>query len=458
MGTISDGTTTGDSISGSGAAVLDPRVLPALRHSVARDLRPRYALRGYLGRGAFATVWSADDTVTRETVAVKRFDDRLRHSGSFYRELRVLFRLRHERIVRIINFLEAPDTARYLVLEHCGGGSLRRALSRAARAEVSCPLERVRVLAVQLAEGLGAAHRLGVIHRDLKPENVLFETADAGAFGGQARLKLVDFGLASALQKAVLAPDEPQALQALSGSPAYMAPEQFDGRYGPASDVYALGVILCELLLGRRPFEGTPEELAYQHLRKAPDLDGGLPHFWRALLQQMLRKEPAERPSCAELIEQLGTRRTDRRDHACRGGERFIRLRGPANSMVGLPGNNLLVLTSDRLLRYRLDTGALLTTLDLPTVQHVSLSADGGVWLVHRHGASVLSSDGLLEKVLSVPSPIDAAVGYSARDGGRRLAVASGGRLTEWSVGTDRHELWTVPLPARGLRSQLARL
>jgi serine/threonine-protein kinase len=223
--------------------------------------------------------------------------------------LRALFRLSHARVVRIVNLMEAPGGARHLILEYCPGGSLRVHLSRARRAGRRCPPPRARELGRQLADGLAAAHALGLAHRDLKPENVLFDAAGPGLYGGTAGVKLADFGLAKALRAD---PPPDGALPSISGSPAYMAPEQFTGACHAASDLYALGVILYELLHGAPPFAGGPGELARHHLYDPPAIDPHVRPEWRALLAELLAKEPAARPSARELIRRLDSLRPRR--------------------------------------------------------------------------------------------------------------------------------------------------
>lgn len=276
-----------------------------LRAAMKRELGPRYRVERFVGRGAFATVWQAFDEVADEWVALKRFHGGLRESSNFYRELRALFRLSHPRLVRLINLMEPPDGARYLIFEFCSGGSLRPAISKARNHNQPWPESRVLQLAMQMAEGLHVAHREGLIHRDLKPENVLFTTPATGFFADSADVKLADFGLATAFRPA----REPPGLaadQTLSGSPAYMAPEQFIGQFSESSDLYALGIILFELLHGRPPFLGSPEELARQHLNRPIAPDENLNKPWKTLLHDLLAKSPDDRlTSAAELLVQL---------------------------------------------------------------------------------------------------------------------------------------------------------
>ncbi|MFN4258786.1 MAG: serine/threonine-protein kinase [Gemmataceae bacterium] len=270
--------------------------------AISQDLGNRYLPRSYLGSGRFATVWLAEDRVVGKPVAVKCFHSR-GDSHQFYGEMRALFLLRHPHIVQLINLWDTVRGRRYLILEYCAGGSLRMAMQRAALSQASpCIMEYVAELGLQLANGLAEAHRLGLIHRDLKPENILFSTK-LTSFNGRAEIKLADFGLARVLSPVTSLADT--ALRPLSGSPAYMAPEQFLGVATPASDRYALGVVLYELLHGRPPFQGDAGSLGQQHLYSEPPLADHLPTTWRELLTGLLRKDPTQRSTLPEVTELL---------------------------------------------------------------------------------------------------------------------------------------------------------
>jgi serine/threonine protein kinase len=279
------------------------RLLPAdqrqLREQMATDLGTRYTVREFVGQGAFATVWHADDP--EGPIAIKRFHSVSMKPRAFYHELNVLLRLKHPHIVRAVNLLEADSGARYLMMEYCPGGTLRPVLSRARRAGATLDVREVLRLGRQLGSALQAAHTLGIVHRDLKPENILF-TATPQLGRPLPPVKLADFGLAR-----LTSSSRPGgALTGLSGSPAYMAPEMFMSNYVPASDWYSLGVVLFEAATGHLPFLGTVEELARSHLRERPPLDA-LPPQLNDLISPLLRKEPAERPSPAEWLDQLRT-------------------------------------------------------------------------------------------------------------------------------------------------------
>lgn len=276
-----------------------------LSRQIAADLEGRYEVLGFLGQGGFATVWHGRDRVTGEAVAIKRFESTNRRTRDFYLEMSALFRLRHPRIVGIVNLREVAGSARYLMLEYCPGGSLRTALEEARRTGCRPTPSRLRSLAMQMAEGLSAAHSQGLVHRDLKPENLLFDRAEPSVLAGEAEIKLADFGLARMLRHLSRPAGQEGCLRPLSGSPTYMAPEQFCERAGRSSDIYAIGIILYELWHGVPPFSGTPGDLAQQHLRAAPQLGQHVPDIWRDLLLQLLTKQPEARPSADELLARL---------------------------------------------------------------------------------------------------------------------------------------------------------
>jgi hypothetical protein len=276
----------------TGFVPMSPADVDRDRAAIGRELGDRYRVDRYLARGGFATVWQAQDLVEGRDVAIKHVEPTVTRSRDFFRELRALLVLSHPNVVRLVNFLDASPS-RFLILELCRGGSLRAAISSKRRREQCWTPDAVSRLVKEIAGGLAAAHAAGLTHRDLKPENVLFAESDP-----DSTVKLADFGLAGLFH------DDTGRLRSLTGSPAYMAPEQFAGRFNPASDVYALGIIAFELLTGDLPFRGTPEDLARQHLNDAVPTQT-LPPPWATLLPRMLAKNPDERPTAADVVAAL---------------------------------------------------------------------------------------------------------------------------------------------------------
>jgi hypothetical protein len=261
-----------------------------------RVLGGRYRLRSLLAAGGMGAVWVADDAVLGRQVAVKLLSEALAGDGlaaeRLRREARAAAGLEHPGIARVLDLGE--DGGRpYLVMELLHGQSLAQRLARAGPLP---PAEAARVVAAA-AEALQVAHRAGIVHRDVKPGNV-FLTLDG-------EVKLLDFGIASAANQAALTGGD------LIGTAAYLAPERMLGHDAtPASDVYALGVVLYELLAGRPPFtadSGTALAMAHLHARPAPlrDAAPGVPPALAAACEQALAKDPAARPPSAAAFARL---------------------------------------------------------------------------------------------------------------------------------------------------------
>ena len=201
-----------------------------------------YEVLEVLGRGGFGTVFSAYDDVHQLVFAVKVLAPSMAATSParkrFLRDARSAAPIRHENVVRIHEIEELPLP--YLVMEFVPGPTLQQILDRTGPLEVAEALR----IGRQIAEGLAAAHRAGLIHRDIKPSNVLIES------GPQGRVKITDFGLARAVDDASLTRSG-----IVAGTPLYMAPEQARGEaLDHRADLFSLGTVLYAVLTGRPPF------------------------------------------------------------------------------------------------------------------------------------------------------------------------------------------------------------
>ncbi|MDX2563192.1 serine/threonine-protein kinase [Streptomyces sp. TX20-6-3] len=242
---------------------------------------PGYAEARELGAGGSGRVVLATHEETGLPVAVKYLSERFRSDEAFMRgfraEARLLGALDSPHVVGFYEYVEAPRGAA-IVMELVDGVALRALIAR----EGSTGPEAALVVLKGSLLGLAAAHRAGVVHRDYKPENVLV-AADGSS-------KLVDFGIAAGRG----------ATPGVAGTPAYMAPEQWNGApASPAADVYAATATFFECLTGRKPFSGDNfAELALHHL-DSPVPDGQAPEPLRPLIRRGLAKSPHERPENA---------------------------------------------------------------------------------------------------------------------------------------------------------------
>ena len=248
-------------------------------------IQGRYLLEERLGKGGMGQVWRAVDQRLQRTVAIKLIAPQLADEPEFLvrflREAQSIARISHPNVVGVLDFGEADDKP-FLVMEYVPGQPLAEMTGEAME-----PDKAVAIIA-QSADAAGAAHAEGIVHRDIKPANVI--VTDEG------RAKLVDFGIAAHEDV-----DRITATGTTIGSPHYISPEQASGGNAtPRSDVYALGIVLFELLTGRRPFEGDQvAAVAIAHVEKAPpapsqfvpELDPQL----EGVVLRCLAKDPADR-------------------------------------------------------------------------------------------------------------------------------------------------------------------
>jgi serine/threonine-protein kinase len=248
-------------------------------------IQERYRLEAPLGAGGMAEVWRALDQRLNRPVAIKLLARHLADQPDFlvrfFSEAQCVARLSDPAVVKVLDFGQEDDLP-YLVMELVPGGPLV-----VPEGEQLLP-ERAFELVAQAAGGAGAAHAAGLVHRDIKPANILLD--DLG------NAKLADFGIASSTGA-----ERMTGTGAAIGSPHYIAPERVSGGDAtPASDVYSLGVVLYELLAGRRPFEGgNATMIAISHIDQEPDppsahnpaLDPGVDE----VVMRCLAKDPADR-------------------------------------------------------------------------------------------------------------------------------------------------------------------
>ena len=223
-----------------------------------------YVIEDLRSRGGFASVYRAKRASDGRLAAVKVLHYHLASSAvmteRFRQEADTVNRIRHPNIVDILDFGELRDGRPYFAMEWLSGRDLNEELAKRGRFS---PAEALHVVE-RLADGLAAAHRVGVVHRDLKASNVLLVSGEGGPI-----VKLVDFGIAKLL-------DSPGVKLTSTGTrlgtPHYMAPEQILGEEVDArTDIYAFGVLLFNMLTGAFPFDSpSPVKIEEMHLRQAP--------------------------------------------------------------------------------------------------------------------------------------------------------------------------------------------
>ena len=288
---------------------------------IGRTLDGRYAVQSRLAQGGMATVYRAWDNRLDRLVALKVIDPELaRHPeyvARFIREAKSAARLSHPNIVAVYDQSALPGHGRgegggqpplaYLAMEYVPGVTLRQLLGRRGRLS---PREALEIVDAMLA-GLAAAHRAGIVHRDVKPENVLLnDVVLSGSHATySAAVKVADFGLARTAtgDQGTLSSSLGNGMAGggLIGTVSYLAPELVqNGSCDVRSDVYSAGIVLFELLTGRKPFSGgTPMEIARRHVTdrvpppslRLPGLDPALD----ALVASATAREPNSRPADA---------------------------------------------------------------------------------------------------------------------------------------------------------------
>src|SRR5215213_1841402 len=253
-------------------------------------LTQRYRIVGLLGKGGMGEVYRADDLKLGQPVALKFLPDHLLSDGAalarFHREVRVARQVSHKNVCRVYDIGET-DGRQFLSMEYIKGEELASLLRRIG----SLPIDKSIQLARQICAGLNAAHDVGVLHRDLKPANIMID--------GDGNARILDFGLAG------LSEELPEN-ELAAGTPAYMAPEQLEGKEQTVkSDIYSLGLVLYELFTSKKAFEAKSlaQLIEMRRNNTAPtslsSLVKDVDPLIERVVERCLQKDPALRPSSA---------------------------------------------------------------------------------------------------------------------------------------------------------------
>ncbi len=253
-------------------------------------LAERYRIVAMLGKGGMGEVYRADDLKLGQPVALKFLPDHLLSDGAalarFHREVRVARQVSHKNVCRVYDIGEM-DGRHFLSMEFIKGEELSSLLRRIGR----LPQDKAIQIARQICAGLAAAHDAGVLHRDLKPANIMID--------GDGNARVLDFGLAGLVEE--FGDEEKKA-----GTPAYMAPEQLEGKDQTVkTDIYSLGLVLYELFTGRRAFEAATlnELIKLRRSDTTPTMPTSIVKDLDPLVEKVIarciQKDPSQRPSSA---------------------------------------------------------------------------------------------------------------------------------------------------------------
>jgi tRNA A-37 threonylcarbamoyl transferase component Bud32 len=265
-------------------------------------LNGRYRLEARIGAGGMSTVYRAQDETLQRPVAIKLMNREVASDSDqlerFRREARAVAQLSHPHIVGVIDAgddLDPTHPRPYIVFEYIEGETLKDRIRRRGR----LPIAEAVAYAIEIARALGAAHARHIVHRDVKPQNVLIDE--------EGSAKVTDFGIARTLEEEGLTADG-----RVLGTTDYVSPEQALGQYVTGqSDLYSLGIVLYEMLIGEVPFKGDNQvAVAMKHVREAlPDVQAQRPEISSALaavIDRATAKRPADRyADDAELIADL---------------------------------------------------------------------------------------------------------------------------------------------------------
>jgi serine/threonine protein kinase len=279
-----------------------------------------YKIVGYMGGGGMSEVYLArrSDGMLKRTAVIKIVGAHLPPQGRlrFIGEMQAQESLNHPNIAQIYDAGQLEDGRPFMIIEFVEGQSLREMLvdqKSGDRSPVALPLDVAADIAEQACAGLSEAHRKKIVHRDIKPENII-----VSADGDKYKVKIIDFGIALPQEDGMVPTRTPTA--GVIGTPEYISPEQvMPSRYyldepgerpGYSADIYALGVVIYEMLTGMRPFAGNGYEVALKHTWEIPIAPSkvrpglNIPEAVDKVVLKALAKQPAERQKSIELLAQ----------------------------------------------------------------------------------------------------------------------------------------------------------
>lgn len=280
-----------------------------------------YRVIGIVGKGGVSTVYKAERTDTKQLVAIKVLhasrskDEEL--VRRFVRECQTTTRLEHPNAIKIYEWGIDNQERPFMIIEYLNGDTLAKRIQKGNGLNCNKAVE----IMEQICSAIAEAHSLGIIHRDLKPENIMLTTHN----GLEDFVKVVDFGIAKLEQS-----DDPASVQqasltrtgAILGTPLYMSPEQLKGRKADArSDIYALGVIMYEMLTGKPPFASkNTAEIVVGHLNATPQaptklrMDLNIPEALSEATMRALNKNPWDRPTTVQEFCNALTKAIDKKE------------------------------------------------------------------------------------------------------------------------------------------------
>jgi len=283
----------------------EAQAAPNHEELIGRTFHGRFEIQSLLGRGGMGAVYKARQLSMDKAVALKVLSRSLaeeeRQVQRFKQEALTSSQLKHPNTIRVIDYGQSEDGYLYLAMELLEGQELSKVLRREGALN---PYRAVKI-ARQVCKSMGEAHALNLVHRDLKPDNIFL----CDFFGEKDFVKVLDFGIAKFMEDV---PGQESLTQTgfICGTPLYIAPEQALGRpVSPRTDLYSLGVILYEMLVGEPPFRAdTPIAIVMRHIHDQPRTlrevkpDLAIPPELEQLVMSMLQKDPRQRPPSAQEV------------------------------------------------------------------------------------------------------------------------------------------------------------